>query len=364
MDGLTKMTQEEKDQLLGVQPEERGPTIIEPEKPIVPVVEVPDVEALVVEAPPAEPEKPIEQPQVNPIEAFIAEVSGGKAKTADEYKALLSNQKPPTPIINHQTLLELDSKLRAEKNIGISDIVFWNSLDVAKLPEKDKMAYALKAQHADEPQSFIDMQIKRLSKLDDPTLSEQIEEGTVSQSEVEQLRVERDRLLHKADRILLDYKKNFEIEIAQQQQQSAPSEDAIAKAKLAYTEAASKLDKEIVQVKLPLELGEATLELPLTDADKESLNRFAEPGKAMQRYVKEDGSIDHGMIARDNYRIQNFDRIVQTMVQNAAAEAVARYQKSRDNVTDPKEKRLVEQKEESIFDVAAKAYRDRANLNY
>jgi hypothetical protein len=340
---LEPVSQEENQRLnagLAPQPiaqEPVAPIAVEPAPPVEPaapepvVVEPTAVEPIAVE-PVAEPED-----FRKVFETKIFETTGGQAKTLDESLEYIKNLEAKAnrqPVLDGATLLQLDAMLHAEKGHGLQEALYWSKLDIAGLPEKQKLELSIRVQNEHEPDSFIQREAKKFDILNAPDLQAKIDDGIISQERVDELTVERERILHKSEKILSEYKEKMNISanfVEPTPKPSGPSPEQISQGKRLMSEAIAKLDKETVRVKLPLDLGEVQIDIPISAEDKHATIQGSDMDSFQKRYVR-DGNIDYGLIARDNYFRENRDKILSFVAQNAAANAVKEYQKTLENV--------------------------------
>jgi len=287
------------------------------------------------------------------LENRIFEMTGGKTKDINEYLEMtsglqqkveeLSNQKPA---VTAETIFEFNKKLQEEKGYDLVTALKWQNTDVDSLSETQRIDYALRVENPDRSEAWYNAKKKRLdiANLDEATLEEKIEDSEITAREAEEIKVERDDLLHRSKKLLSEYKDSFDLNINFETSNPAkaepdrPDPEKVAKVRAELSQATGKIKTEIVDLDLPLSLGKQQLEISYSDVEKNKVLETTSPDWPSKRYGKEDGGVDFDKMMRDRHRMMNFDTIIKRVAESSAAAAVKAYEKSRDNITVDKEK--------------------------
>jgi hypothetical protein len=304
-----------------------------------------------------EPQPPASDDFKRSLESRIYQESGGKIKDVDgflEYtKKLgemyneLANKKPS---VNAETIQEINKKLQEEKGYSLSEALMWQEKDIKSMPTSDKLLWSMKAEdevgHTD---AWYQQKLSKFEVLDKPEseIQEMIEDEQISAKEIEDLRVERDDMLHRADKILEKYKQSFDLNVnfdpkpsaeADEQRRLAEEQKA-AEARAAISESLKSFDKVEFEVNLINDLGDHKIAIPVSDADKHDLLDTEDRHFLNKWYGGKDGKFDFQTMQKHLYQGRNTDKIVQQAVTQALAEAEKRRIAKKDNVQVDKERR-------------------------
>src|SRR5690606_20091138 len=120
------------------------------------------------------------------------------------------------PQITSETIQEINKKLQEEKGYSLAEALEWQQKDVKAMPTGEKLLWSMKAEdqvgHTD---AWYQEKLSRFEVLDktEAEIQEMIEDEQISAREIKSLRVERDDMLHRADKILEKYKQTFDLNI-------------------------------------------------------------------------------------------------------------------------------------------------------
>lgn len=293
------------------------------------------------------------------IEARLYQESGGKIKSFDEYMEYtnklgemyneLANKKPE---INAETIQEINAKLKEERGYSLSEALEWQEKDIKSMPASEKLLWSMKAEdevgHTD---AWYKQRLSKYNILDKPEaeIKEMIEDGEISAREIEDLRIERDDKLHRADKILEKYKQSFDLNVNFEPKPSAEAdkesqlaeEQRAAEVRAAVSDSLKSLDKVEFEVNLPDELGSHTIAIPVSDAAKHDLMDTEDRFFLAKRYTGEDGKFNFQALHRDLFIARNADKIVKEAALRASAEAEKRRIAKKDNVHVERDRRKV-----------------------
>lgn len=324
--------------------------------------ETPETEAPEAETKSEEPETAPEQKSARDdyrreIETRLYKESGGKIKNLDDHLAYTAKLQEmykeaveKKPSVNSETIQEINKKLQEEKGYSLAEALKWQETDVKSMPASDKLLWSMKAEdevgHTD---AWYQQKLSKFEVLDksDAEIQEMIEDEQISAREISNLRVERDDMLHRADKILEKYKQSFDLNVnfdpkpsaeADQQRQLAEEQKA-AEARAAISESLKSFDKVEFEVNLPNELGNHKIAIPVSDADKHDLLDTEDRHFLNKWYGSKDGKFDFQTMQKHLFQGRNTDKIVQQAVIQAVAEAEKRRIAKKDNVQVDKERR-------------------------
>lgn len=320
---------------------------------------------------PAPEQKSASEDYRKEIETRLYKESGGKIKTLDDHLAYTAKLQEmyqeavsKKPSISSETIQEINKKLQEEKGYSLTEALRWQETDVKSMPVSEKLLWSMKAEdsvgHTD---AWYQQKLSRFEVLDksQDEIKEMIEDEQISAREIESLRVERDDMLHRADKILEKYKQSFDINVnfdtkpsaeADQQRQLAEEQRA-AEARAAISESLKNFDKVEFEVNLPNELGNHKIAIPVSDAAKHDLLDTEDRHFLNKWYGSKDGTFDFKTMQKHLYQGRNTDKIVQQAVIQAVAEAEKRRVAKKDNVQVDKDRRPAATEGKTPHSVAA-----------
>lgn len=260
------------------------------------------------------------------IESRVKELTGGKYKDIDGlYKELQEKEQKLEEVQNKNlvgSIDELNDRIQNElSDKGIRDISEFQrirSMDVDNMDGYSKIAEHLRMKDPDITQKEVEFEIgdyKEILDKSNEEIKQEIEEGNLTQKEVDRVQTKFERAKREADRDLKQRKGELD-NIAETSRTESKQEPQISKEeaeRMAREDAHSVKEQKVT-------VGEQEVTLQLTEDKVSNIEKALVDGSYLnKRWSNEDGSINREQLAKDFALLEASSDLFKGIYDNAFA---------------------------------------------
>lgn len=256
-----------------------------------------------------------------------------------------------TDYYTFQNLVDEYNEQLGEDQAPLHELMEFKYRDLENMDPRDLIEDGMIFETPDITDNELDVLLDKFEPLflTEQEQDDMIEDGDLSRNQLNALQAEFDRTARKYRRILEDHQDSIDFNeiiinqqqaVQEQQASTGLTEEKIAEYKDTLTDLLNDYDGETLKV--VSEEGESLLEFKFgvgADAKADAINTAANPQNVYNRWMNEDGTIDHQKYISDQIKLDNFEKILKSVYDQAIAKGTDDNIKNMNNITDAKTQR-------------------------